>query len=98
MGERLPIRFYQGSISPMLPSSCRYVPTCSQYAIEAIQTHGAAKGLLLAAKRIARCHPWGGWGYDPVPPLKQGESKERATRHKKQRRTKIKAEWFNEKS
>lgn len=83
MGERLlilPIRFYQGSISPMLPSSCRYVPTCSQYAIEAIQTHGAAKGLLLAAKRIARCHPWGGWGYDPVPPLKQGESKERARR------------------
>lgn len=63
----LPIRFYQLAISPMLPASCRYVPTCSQYAIEALQKHGAVKGSWLAIKRICRCHPWGGSGYDPVP-------------------------------
>ena len=63
----LPIRFYRGAISPMLPAACRYQPTCSHYAIEAIEKHGALKGSLLAAKRIARCHPWGGSGYDPVP-------------------------------
>ena len=63
----LPIIFYQKAISPMLPSSCRYVPTCSQYAIEAIQKHGAVRGLWLAVRRILRCHPWGGYGYDPVP-------------------------------
>ncbi|MCC8037210.1 MAG: membrane protein insertion efficiency factor YidD [Bacteroidales bacterium] len=63
----LPIRFYQLAISPMLPQSCRYVPTCSQYAIEALQKHGALKGSWLAIKRICRCHPWGGSGYDPVP-------------------------------
>ncbi|MGN0237531.1 MAG: membrane protein insertion efficiency factor YidD [Lepagella sp.] len=64
----LPIRFYQLCISPMLPASCRYTPTCSQYAIEAIRIHGIFKGSWLAIKRIARCHPWGGSGYDPVPP------------------------------
>lgn len=63
----LPIRFYQGAISPMLPPSCRYTPTCSQYAIEAIRKHGPLRGSILAAKRIFRCHPWGGSGYDPVP-------------------------------
>ncbi|MCX4259152.1 MAG: membrane protein insertion efficiency factor YidD [Muribaculaceae bacterium] len=63
----LPIRFYQLSISPMFPSSCRFIPTCSQYAIEAITKHGAIKGTWLTLKRIARCHPWGGSGYDPVP-------------------------------
>ncbi len=51
----------------MLPASCRYVPTCSQYAIEALQKYGALKGGWLAIKRICRCHPWGGSGYDPVP-------------------------------
>ncbi len=65
---KLPIRFYQLSISPMFPASCRYVPTCSQYALEAIELHGIIKGGVLAAKRIGRCHPWGGSGYDPVPP------------------------------
>ncbi len=64
----LPIRFYRASISPMLPPSCRYVPTCSQYAIDAIQIHGPFKGLWLAVKRILSCHPWGGSGFDPVPP------------------------------
>lgn len=63
----LPIRFYQLCISPMLPQSCRYQPTCSSYAIEAITKHGPLKGGWLALKRIARCHPWGGSGYDPVP-------------------------------
>ncbi|NDV78519.1 membrane protein insertion efficiency factor YidD [Dysgonomonas sp. 511] len=63
----LPIYFYKYSISPMLPPSCRYSPTCSEYAIEAIKKHGPAKGLWLAIKRLARCNPWGGHGYDPVP-------------------------------
>ncbi len=63
----LPIYFYKGCISPMLPPSCRYTPTCSQYAIDALMKHGPVKGSWLAAKRICRCHPWGGSGYDPVP-------------------------------
>ncbi|MDE6143514.1 MAG: membrane protein insertion efficiency factor YidD [Muribaculaceae bacterium] len=61
------IRFYQGAISPMTPAACRFQPTCSLYAVEAIQKHGPLKGLWLAVKRISRCHPWGGSGYDPVP-------------------------------
>lgn len=64
----LPIRFYRACISPLFPPSCRYTPTCSQYAIEAIERHGIFKGGWLALKRIGRCHPWGGSGYDPVPP------------------------------
>lgn len=63
-----PIRFYKAVISPMLPPSCRYVPTCSQYAIDAIEIHGPFKGLWLATRRLLSCHPWGGSGYDPVPP------------------------------
>ena len=63
----LPIRFYQVCISPLTPSSCRFTPTCSQYAIEALRKHGPVKGLYLAIRRILRCHPWGGSGYDPVP-------------------------------
>ena len=66
----LPIKFYQSAISPMFPPACRYTPTCSQYAIEAIMTHGPFKGMWLATKRILRCNPWGGEGYDPVPPKK----------------------------
>jgi putative membrane protein insertion efficiency factor len=62
-----PIRLYQIFISPLLPPSCRYSPTCSQYSIEAIRKHGIIKGSWLAAKRIASCHPWGGSGHDPVP-------------------------------
>lgn len=62
-----PIRLYQLAISPMLPPSCRYRPTCSHYAIEALARHGPVKGGWLALRRIARCHPWGGAGYDPVP-------------------------------
>jgi hypothetical protein len=61
------IRGYQRGISPMLPAACRYTPTCSAYAHEAIGRYGAARGSWLAAKRLLRCHPWGGHGYDPVP-------------------------------
>ncbi|MEO0470098.1 MAG: membrane protein insertion efficiency factor YidD [Bacteroidota bacterium] len=68
------IRFYQGAISPLTPPSCRYTPTCSQYAAEAIQKHGPMRGGWLAIKRISRCHPWGGFGHDPVPEVKQKES------------------------
>jgi len=61
------IRFYQGAISPLLPAACRYTPTCSHYAAEALQKHGLIKGGWLAVKRIVSCNPWGGKGYDPVP-------------------------------
>ncbi|MBR1644209.1 MAG: membrane protein insertion efficiency factor YidD [Bacteroidales bacterium] len=61
------IRFYQVAISPLLPAACRYTPTCSQYAIEAIVKHGPLRGGWLALRRILRCHPFGGSGYDPVP-------------------------------
>jgi len=61
------IRFYQRGISPLKPPSCRYHPTCSHYAREAIEAHGPARGLGLALRRVLRCHPWGGKGYDPVP-------------------------------
>lgn len=61
------IAFYRTCISPLLPPACRYTPTCSQYAKEAIQKYGAFKGGWLAFKRILRCNPWGGSGYDPVP-------------------------------
>ncbi len=63
----LPIRFYQLAISPFLPSSCRFTPTCSQYAVEAILKYGILKGGWLTFRRLMRCHPWGGSGYDPVP-------------------------------
>ena len=63
----LPIRFYRICISPLIPSRCRYTPTCSEYALEALQQHGPVRGLWLSIKRIGRCHPWGGHGYDPVP-------------------------------
>ena len=62
------LRFYQASVSPLFPPRCRFVPTCSQYALEAVEKYGAVKGGWLAAKRFSRCHPFhkGGW-YDPVP-------------------------------
>lgn len=61
-------------ISPLFPSACRYNPTCSVYAVEAIKVHGPFRGFALAVKRISRCHPWGGHGYDPVP--KRNQDKE----------------------
>lgn len=63
----LPIYFYRKCISPFTPPSCRFTPTCSAYAVEAIKKHGPFAGFYLACKRILRCHPWGGYGYDPVP-------------------------------
>lgn len=63
----LPIRFYRKFISPLTPPSCRFVPTCSEYAIEALRKHGPFKGTWLAVRRILRCRPGGGSGYDPVP-------------------------------
>ncbi|MFA5971783.1 MAG: membrane protein insertion efficiency factor YidD [Lentimicrobiaceae bacterium] len=61
------IRFYQYAISPYLPPSCRYTPTCSAYGIEALKKHGPFKGGWLTIKRVVSCNPWGGSGYDPVP-------------------------------
>jgi hypothetical protein len=61
------VKFYKYSISPLLPNACRFDPTCSSYAVEALQKHGAFKGTWLTVKRISRCHPFGGQGYDPVP-------------------------------
>ncbi|MFR9166585.1 MAG: membrane protein insertion efficiency factor YidD [Dysgonomonas sp.] len=63
----LPIYFYKYCISPLFPSSCRFTPTCSEYGLQAIKKYGAFKGFWLTLKRISKCHPWGGHGYDPVP-------------------------------
>ena len=61
------VRFYQYAISPLTMASCRYTPSCSAYAVEAVKKHGPAKGGWLALKRIISCNPWGGHGHDPVP-------------------------------
>lgn len=61
------IKFYQHFISPYLPNTCRFTPTCSTYALQAFQKWGPFKGLYLTVRRLLRCHPWGGSGYDPVP-------------------------------
>jgi len=63
----LPIRLYQVAVSPFLAPSCRYQPSCSAYAIEALTRHGPLRGIWLTLRRLMRCHPWGGSGYDPVP-------------------------------
>ncbi|MEG1609817.1 MAG: membrane protein insertion efficiency factor YidD [Bilophila sp.] len=70
----VPVRLYQWVLSPVLPPSCRFYPTCSAYAIEAVLTHGTLKGGWLALCRIFRCHPWSLGGYDPVPPLSSDPS------------------------
>lgn len=62
-----PVYFYRACISPLTPPSCRFTPTCSAYALEALKKHGPLKGSWLTIKRISKCHPWGGSGYDPVP-------------------------------
>jgi len=61
----LTIRAYQLIISPHLPNACRFTPSCSNYAIEAIQKYGVMKGIVLSVRRVVRCHPWGKYGYDP---------------------------------
>ena len=68
----LPVRAYRLLLSPWIGKNCRYEPTCSAYALEALDRHGALKGGWLALRRIGRCHPWGGMGYDPVPEAPEG--------------------------
>lgn len=62
----IPVKAYQWLISPWLPNSCRYTPTCSQYMLQAVTKYGPFKGTWLGIKRLSRCHPWGGHGYDPL--------------------------------
>jgi len=64
------IRGYQLIISPLLGSNCRFMPTCSEYAMESLRSYGLIKGCYLTIKRIGKCHPWGGHGYDPIPTKK----------------------------
>ena len=68
----LGVRLYQAALSPLLGGYCRYHPTCSEYAVEALAAHGALRGSWLILRRVLRCHPLGGAGYDPVPPRKTG--------------------------
>lgn len=75
-----PIRVYRKFISPIKPATCRFYPTCSAYALEAIEIHGPLKGSWLAAKRIARCHPFNLGGLDPVPPLQESDINKDSTR------------------
>lgn len=70
------VRFYQVVISPFTPAVCRFSPTCSHYTIKALKTHGLFHGGWLSIKRIGRCHPWGGQGYDPVPPKQVKKNKQ----------------------
>ena len=70
-----PVYFYRAAISPLTHSSCRHIPTCSQYAIDAVKIHGPFKGFLMTTNRILHCHPWGTHGYDPVPPRKTREGR-----------------------
>lgn len=72
------IRFYRAAISPLMPAACRYRPSCSEYALAAIEAHGVRRGGWLAVRRIFRCHPFGGRGWDPVPPAEADGSGEAA--------------------
>lgn len=71
----LPVRVYRLIFSPWVGHGCRFQPTCSVYALEALERYGAFRGSLLAARRVLRCHPWGGHGYDPVPESEKPDSK-----------------------
>ena len=73
----IPIYFYRACISPLKPPTCRFVPTCSEYAIEALEKHGVIKGSLLAVYRILRCNPFSKGGYDPVPEVRKGKRYEK---------------------
>jgi putative membrane protein insertion efficiency factor len=68
----LPIRLYQRFVSPALAPHCRFAPSCSHYAVEALQTHGPLRGTWLTVRRVLRCHPWNAGGHDPVPPARPG--------------------------
>ena len=69
------VRLYQRFLSPLLGKNCRFIPTCSEYMIEAIRIHGPLRGLWLGIRRIARCNPFGGWGDDPVPQRKDSDQR-----------------------
>ncbi|NDF12813.1 MAG: membrane protein insertion efficiency factor YidD [Proteobacteria bacterium] len=69
------IKLYQWLLSPWFGAACRFEPSCSAYAEEAIRTHGSIQGSMLAAKRLCRCHPWGGSGFDPVPAVQEKQGK-----------------------
>jgi len=71
---RFLLRAYQLTLSPLMGARCRFYPSCSNYALEALQVHGAARGSYLAAKRVCRCHPWNEGGLDPVPPASHTHS------------------------
>ena len=73
----LPVRLYRATLSPLIGGNCRYQPTCSAYALEALERHGAARGGWLTLRRLLRCHPWGGSGYDPVPSAEPCDHSER---------------------
>ncbi len=73
----LAIRFYQVTLAPLLSGHCRFIPTCSNYAIDAYRLHGPVRGSWLTLRRLARCHPWGGNGFDPVPEPGRSDSTER---------------------
>jgi hypothetical protein len=77
----LVLRAYKKAVSPWFAGACRYLPSCSDYAAEAIRTHGLLQGSWLAACRLGRCHPFGGSGYDPVPPRRSGLTTEGAEQH-----------------
>jgi putative membrane protein insertion efficiency factor len=66
-----PIRLYRCFLSPIIPSCCRFYPSCSQYALQAIQHYGIGKGLWLTCRRLLKCHPWANGGYDPILPMKE---------------------------
>lgn len=70
----LPIRLYQLVVSPLLGPRCRFYPSCSAYAVEALRAHGALRGSWLAVRRLGRCHPWNPGGPDPVPPARPGSA------------------------
>lgn len=70
------VAVYRFAISPWLGANCRYEPSCSAYALEALRRHGAFRGVWLTVNRIGRCHPWGGSGYDPVPPVAEEDDAE----------------------
>ncbi|MEC9367666.1 MAG: membrane protein insertion efficiency factor YidD [Pseudomonadota bacterium] len=71
---KAPILLYRHTFSAFAGRQCRFLPTCSEYAVEAIDVHGPLRGSLLALRRLSRCHPWGGEGYDPVPPTKRAST------------------------
>jgi hypothetical protein len=77
----LPVRAYRYFISPLLGNHCRYTPSCSEYALEALQRHGALQGSWLSARRLSRCHPWHAGGYDPIPEAGPGSSTKSRSAH-----------------